>query len=72
MLESDDPGFLRRFLWHGVIRPGPRRWFYILLSLRFAQWDLGRFITLLDFWGYSISIRGYGDEAFASGVKGRS
>lgn len=64
VLPEDDPGFMMRFVLHGLVLGGPRRWYYLLRSLPLARGDAARFWCIMDFWSYSIALKHYVAEAF--------
>lgn len=61
---SEEAGFLRRVLWHGVLRGGPARWYFVVRSLRLTKGDPARLRAVLDFWGYSIALEAYVSRVF--------
>lgn len=59
LLPGDDPGHQVRFVLHGLLLAGPRRWSYFFRSLFFARGDIERFWRIIDFWIYSLSLKAF-------------
>lgn len=66
--DKDDPGFAGRFVREGLVKGGPRRWYYFLRSLALVRGDTGRFSAVMDFWSLSIALQAFVRRAFAPDV----
>lgn len=62
--DRDDPGFMWRFVLNGLVKGGPRRWYYFLRSLPLARGEPNRFWAVMDFWVFSIALKAYVARAF--------
>lgn len=62
--NRDDPGFMWRFVLHGLVLASPSRWYYFLRSVALTRGEAARFWAVTDFWCYSIVLKAYVATAF--------